>query len=189
MMTTDVELLQFFKAVADENRLKIVGMLANESRSTEQLAAALRAKPADMLRQLALLREVGLVQSTTTGGAPRYSLNTEALRALAARVLAGEAKSVPADLLGGADDYDARVLSNHLNSDGSIKEIPAQEKKLGAVLRYLQGRFEPGQQYTEKQVNETLARFHVDTASLRRALVDFGLLQRTSSGEAYWRAA
>ena len=187
MMNTDSDVLQFFNAVADENRLKILGWLANESRSSEQLAAALGAKPADVLRHLALLREIGLVQSATTEGAPRYSLNTEALRSLAARVHAGEAESVPADLLAGADDYDAKVLSSYLNPDGSIKEIPAQEKKLRAVLRYLLGKFEPGRKYDEKEVNATLARFHADTASLRRAMVDCRMLERDSDGRRYWR--
>jgi hypothetical protein len=45
--------------------------------------------------------------------------------------------------------------------------------------------FEPGQRYPEKQVNELLRRYHDDTASLRRYMVDNQLLAR-DKGE-YWR--
>lgn len=37
-------LLRFFKALADENRLKILGILANRECSVEELAALLRLK-------------------------------------------------------------------------------------------------------------------------------------------------
>ena len=48
--------------------------------------------------------------------------------------------------------------------------------------------FEAGERYTEKEVNARLQRFHPDSATLRRALVDRGLLARQSAGQAYWRA-
>jgi hypothetical protein len=47
--------------------------------------------------------------------------------------------------------------------------------------------FEPGKGYPEKQVNEVLARFHVDTATLRRELVGAKLMDREGGGGEYWR--
>jgi hypothetical protein len=41
--------------------------------------------------------------------------------------------------------------------------------------------------YTEKEVNTILRRFHLDTAALRRYLVDEGLMARESDGTRYWR--
>ena len=38
---TNTTLLEFFKALADANRLKLIGVLAHEPRSVEDLAAAL----------------------------------------------------------------------------------------------------------------------------------------------------
>ena len=43
--------------------------------------------------------------------------------------------------------------------------------------------------YTEKEVNTILRRFHVDTAALRRYLVDNGLMARESNGTKYWRVS
>ena len=76
------------------------------------------------------------------------------------------------------DGYDRKVIADFTRPDGSLKEIPAQRKKLEAVLRYVVRDFEPGKRYTEKQVNEILSRFHADTASLRRELVASKLMER-----------
>jgi predicted transcriptional regulator len=46
------ELLTFFKALADETRLKIVGVLARQPCSGEQLAAIVELKPATITHHL-----------------------------------------------------------------------------------------------------------------------------------------
>ena len=71
--------------------------------------------------------------------------------------------------------------------DGRLKTIPAQRKKLEAILRYVVKTFEPNVLYSEKQVNETISRFHTDVATLRRELVGSGLMKREAGGGAYWR--
>jgi hypothetical protein len=65
--------------------------------------------------------------------------------------------------------------------------IPSQRKKLEAILRYIVKAFEVGKRYSEKQVNDILARYHEDTATLRRELVGYGLMKREGGGGAYWR--
>jgi hypothetical protein len=85
------------------------------------------------------------------------------------------------------DTYDRKVVADYTRKDGSLKTIPAQRKKLEAVLRYIVKAFEPGKRYSEKQVNKILGQVHEDTASLRRELVGFGLMQRAGGGGEYWR--
>jgi biotin operon repressor len=178
------DLLQFFKALADENRLKIVGLLARESYSGEALAKLLKITPATVSHHLARLDEAGLVTARMEGHSKRYRLRTDALHAMASRLLARQAVlQAPAD--GDAAAYDRKVLNDFLLPDGSLKKIPAQQKKLIVVLRHLLKEFEPGQAYPEKQVNATLARFHPDTASLRRAMIEYKLMKREAGK--YWR--
>lgn len=86
-----------------------------------------------------------------------------------------------------AEAYDRKVIGNFTRPDGSLKEIPAQRKKLEAVLRYVVQAFEPGTRYSEKQVNEILSRYHADTASLRRELVGAKLMAREGGGGDYWK--
>jgi hypothetical protein len=86
-----------------------------------------------------------------------------------------------------ADAYDRKVIADYTSKDGRLKIIPAQRKKLEAILRYVVKAFEPGKRYSEKQVNENLAKYHEDTASLRRELVGYGLMKREGGGGDYWR--
>ncbi|MDD2920675.1 MAG: DUF2087 domain-containing protein [Anaerolineales bacterium] len=68
-----------------------------------------------------------------------------------------------------------------------MKTIPAQRKKLEAILRYVAKSFEANKRYSEKKVNEILSKYHEDTASLRRELVGSGLMKREGGGGEYWR--
>lgn len=172
------ELVQFFKALADENRLKIVGLLVNQSYSGEALAERLEISPATVSHHLARLAEAGLVTARMEGHSKLYRLQTDALHAMASRLLAREAAPAAPDPA--AAEYDRKVLSDFWLPDGRLKKIPAQQKKLMAVLRHLLKEFEPGQAYPEKQVNAILARFHPDTASLRRAMIEYKLMTRAA---------
>ena len=53
-------------------------------------------------------------------------------------------------------------------------------------MRYLRSSFEEGVRYSEKEVNEILSRFHADTSSLRRYLIDYKILARERDGAVYW---
>src|ERR1700693_5544593 len=85
------ELVQFFKALADENRLKIVGLLARESYSGEVLARLLKLRPATVSHHLTKLAEAGLVTARMDGHSKLYSLHTDNLHARASSLLAREA--------------------------------------------------------------------------------------------------
>jgi len=184
--STSEELLNFFKALADANRLKIVGLLAQQPTTVEGLAAALGLGASTVSHHLSKLAKAGLVSARTDGHYYIYSLETDALQAMAERLLSADELprlSDDADL----DAYDRKVLANFLDAEGRIKAFPAQEKKFQVILQHVVQAFEPGQHYTEKQVNEILGRYHKDTASLRRGLIDYRLMARQSGGGEYWR--
>jgi predicted transcriptional regulator len=180
------ELLSFYKALADANRLKIVGLLAGRSYSVEELAALLNLRPSTVSHHLARLAEAGLVSAHTESYYSVYSLEQRALEERTRRMLSREDfSSVVADM--DLDSYDRKVIADYSRRDGSLKTIPAQRKKLDAVLRYVVRVFEPDKRYSERKVNELLSRFHADTATLRRELVGSGLMQREGGGGSYWR--
>ncbi len=186
MSDANSELLTFFKALSDKTRLQIVGLLAQESYSGEQLAAITKVKPATVSHHLAKLTEAGLVTVEVSGHSKLYRLRLDAVQALAARLTEKDTLPQLAEDLD-VDEYDRKVVHDYSRRDGSLKEIPAQQKKLQAILRHILREFEAEKRYTEKQVNEIIGRFHADTASLRRALIDYKLMQRTNG--IYWRAA
>jgi predicted transcriptional regulator len=177
------QLLTFFKAMADANRLKIVGLLAQRPHSVEELAAILNLRPSTVSHHLGRLAEAGLVSARAESYYNMYQLEESTLEQTARQLLARESlPAVAANTDSGA--YERKVLHDFLLPDGSLKTIPVQRKKLEVILRHLAGEFSPGVRYPEKRVNEILRTYHEDTASLRRELIGARLLQR-EKGE-YW---
>jgi predicted transcriptional regulator len=180
------ELLAFFKALADANRLKIIGLLSQQELTVEQLAEMLNLSSSTVSHHLAKLTKAGLVSARAESYYNVYQLETRTLEDMARRLLAKETlPAVASDV--DLNAYDRKVLTNYSLPDGRLKAIPLQQKKLLAVLRYVVREFEPNVRYSEKQVNQVLARFHEDYARLRRELVEFRLMDRKGGGGDYWR--
>ena len=184
--TVGQELLDFFKALAEPNRLKIVGLLAQRSYTVEQLAALLNLSESTASHHLARLQAAGLVSAAARGYYSVYSLEVDALVGKARRFLR---RSELPRLAEGVDldAFDRKVLSNFTDAEGRIIRFPVQRAKYMVLLRYVVKAFEPGVRYTEKQANEILSRFSEDTAWLRRNLVDSHFMAREGGGGAYWR--
>ena len=157
------ELVAFFKALADANRLKIVGLLAQQPYSVEQLAAILHLRPSTVSHHLSKLAEVGLVSAKADSYYNVYRLEEETLQKTRLMFSQQDLAAVVEDV--DLDAYDRKVVEDYSLPDGRLKTIPAQRKKLEAVLGYVVKAFEPGVRYSEKQVNEILSRFHEDTAT------------------------
>src|SRR5262245_28428414 len=121
------ELVQFFKALADETRLKIVGLLAQQPYSGEQLAVILEVKPATVSHHLTKLAEAGLVSATAEGHSKPYTLRLDQVHRMAERLLARETLTRTVEELD-LEAYDRKVIKDFVKRDGSLKEIPAQQK-------------------------------------------------------------
>ncbi len=178
------ELLAFFKALSDANRLKIVGLLSNQTYTVEQLASILKLAESTVSHHLSRLLEAGLVEAKALGYYSVFSLKFNTLEDMARRLLSREALSLlttDMDL----EAYDRKVLKDYLLQDGKLKEIPAQRKKLEVILKFIAQDFPEKTRIPEREVNEILARHHDDTATLRREMVGYKILSR-EKGE-YWK--
>ena len=180
------ELLAFFKALSDANRLKIVALLAKEDLTVEQLAEMLGLSPSTISHHLARLSKTGLVSARAEGYYNVYQLQLEVLTGMAERLLSEDMlPTVAADV--DVNAYDRKVLNTFLSPEGRIVAFPAQQKKEEAILRYVVQAFEPNRRYGEKEVNRILSQFSEDTARLRRNLVEFSFMAREGGGGDYWR--
>jgi DNA-binding HxlR family transcriptional regulator len=179
----DEQLLTFFKAMADANRLKIIGLLSQHPYSVEQLAALLNIRPPTVSHHLKLLSEAGLVSARAQSYYNLYQLEAGVLERIASHLAAQDKlPSMAAEV--DMQAYDRKVLHDVLLPDGRLKVIPAQRKKREVVLHHILGSFQPGIRYSEKQVNEILSRFHEDTATLRREMIAYKLMGRSEGN--YW---
>jgi DNA-binding transcriptional ArsR family regulator len=181
------KLLEFFKALGNESRLKIVALLAERDYTVRELAQRLDLKEPTVSEHLAMLKQAGLVNVEPDGNHRIYSFNARNLidmnRDLLSRdQLASFADTVKDDDITDAQDRD--VLKNYLDGE-RLTTIPSSRKKLMVVLRWLADQFEYGRRYPEKEVNAIINRHHMDHATLRRELIGYELLRREKG--IYWR--
>ena len=173
---------QLFKALGHPTRLLMLNLIAAKTRHGEELATILKLNPATVSHHLAKLTEAGLLVAKKDQYYQVYSLVGDLLR-----IPLGEIISLPPEGLQDqveTDAYREKVLRNFFRR-GRLTYIPAQNKKFQIVMEKIAQDFEPERRYPEREVNHILLEYHDDVASLRRGLIEFGLMQR-ERGE-YWR--
>ena len=168
-------LLIYLKALADQTRLRILGLLAAEKRSVEELATLLALKPSTVSWHLARLKEIGLVEMRAHGNTHVYRMNGRGLGRINKLLAAPERAAMIGDVE--ADAWERKVLRDFVE-DGRLRDIPAYLKKRRIILRWLATQFEVGRVYPEQEVNEIIQRYHPDTATLRRELIGEKLMAR-----------
>lgn len=179
-------LLEFFKVLANENRLKIVGLLAKQEHGVEELATLLGIKAPTVSHHLARLKALGLVEMRTAGNDHLYRLSSETLQTLNEQIFDSLGTTEVATL---ADDveysaWEQKVLNTFITED-SIQAVPAGYKKWLVVLKWLADHFEEDRKYTEKEVNAIIQEYYADYCLGRRELVEHGLMTRQDG--VYWR--
>jgi hypothetical protein len=165
------QLAPLASALADPDRLRVfarVVLAGADGLAVEDL----RAVEPTAVRQLPRLAQAGLVALAEDGVA----------RARLEAFAAGLRPAPPQDR--GANSSDDTVAQ--FFKDGRLTDMPIRPARRQAVLAYLTRRaFEPGESYTEPEVNIALRQYWEDYAALRRYLVEGELLTRSADGRAY----
>jgi len=176
------EMLEFVKALSHADRLRVLGSLARKSASAGEISDALGMPPREVAQHLAMLAHGGIVHQQ----GETWSLDTKNVEKISRIQFADQPRETytPSPDL---SEKPRKILATYLKADGSIKQLPSEPGKLLVILNYLLEAFTPGVIYTEKEVNMIIRRFHLDTAGLRRDMIDRGMLQRKSDGSQYWR--
>ncbi len=183
-MKENVEMLDYIKALADGERLKIVGLLVQKPASLEEIGSGLSMQVREAFNHLAFLKFAGIVIERDG----IYELKADGPGSLARRQFEG--RDPIGDPHPGLSADQQKELGKYLKADGSLRQVPNSRTQAGRfkiVLEYLQAAFETDVIYSEKEVNTIIRRFHEDVSGLRRDLVDANLLARERDGSKYWR--
>ncbi len=176
-------LLNFFKVLANENRLKILGILSTRECSVEELATLLSVKEPTISHHLNHLKSLNLVDLSIIGNDHLYRLNAVVLQAMNKEIFAQEKLPFLAEDVD-YTAYERKVLSTFLDGE-RITAIPSGYKKRMVIYSWLAEKFEFDKQYQEQEVNTIISEHHPDYASFRRDLVDLGFMARERG--MYWR--
>ncbi len=170
------ELAHLLKVIADETRLRVLGLLAERPRVGKELVEVLGLSAPTVSHHMRKLVDAGIVTATPDATLRRYSLNTELLLDLRRTPLATKEPRAE-EAASEADAYRQKVLRNFFDGE-RLRSIPAQRKQRVVVLQHLLKKFAPDRTYTEREVNDILRGAHDDVASLRREFVDYGFMTR-----------
>lgn len=79
-----------------------------------------------------------------------------------------------------------KIKDTYINEDGSLRSYPSKEKKKIVVLEEIVKNFSKNHKYSEKEINRILKRIYIDYATIRRALIEYGYLDRNNDCSEYW---
>lgn len=188
VVTRSVHPGRVLAALSDPVRLRVLAAVVSAPRpeAAAELSDATGLPRKEVDRALRSLEAAGVIQVAAPAAGPqdqRWEAVPETF-ADATRQVARMRPPVDPEALGATPEQ-IPVLRGFL-ADDRLSGIPAQQSKRAVVLDFVAQQFEPGRRYSEPEVNRTLHRLWDDHATLRRILVDEGLLDR--EGGRYWRA-
>ena len=169
------------RLLVDPARLAVAGALAAGPGTTAELADRAGVDERTAVEVVARLVQAGLASGDAADG---YALEPRAWQALARSV--ATVVPEPDPTIGFGMTADERAVLGRFFEGRTLRQIPSTLSSRLVVLERLALEFEPGRHYHELEVNELLGAFHADWSSLRRYLVDEGLLDRADN--MYWRS-
>lgn len=78
------------------------------------------------------------------------------------------------------------TIKAYMDETNALKSYPAKEKKKIIVLGEIVKNFSTGRTYTEKEINIVLKRIFEDYVTIRRALIEYGFIDRSKDCSKYW---
>ncbi|MDD6035544.1 MAG: metalloregulator ArsR/SmtB family transcription factor [Lachnospiraceae bacterium] len=173
---TEQSAIALFKCLADKSRIQILKSLVTEDMYVERLAERIGITPATVSFHLKKLEDVGAVKSQRDQYYTMYSINPEIFNVTILDILKEESEELA--LQKERDEIYRKKVIDSFFRYGKLKSIPSQRKKERIVLEEIAKAFEPGREYTEKEINLLIADFHDDFCTIRRDMISEGILTR-----------
>lgn len=175
--------IAIMKALADQSRLAIVNSLLERSQYVEEIARRHALAPSTVSFHLKKLEQAGLVSSRKEQYYVIFQANHEVFDTTLRELVS--VPPVGKDLQDGRmEEYRRKVLESFFRH-GRLEKLPAQHKKRLIVLEQFAVRFESERRYSEQEATALIAPLFDDYCTIRRLLVDDGLICR--EGSVYWR--
>ncbi|GFO58383.1 hypothetical protein GMST_07080 [Geomonas silvestris] len=175
--------IAILKALADQSRLAIVNSLLERPQYVEEIARRHALAPSTVSFHLRKLEQAGLISTRREQYyqviEPNLAIFNTTLREIVAATPA--AKELQDERM---EQYRRKVLDAFF-VNGTLEKLPAQHKKRLIVLEQFALRFELGRHYSETEVTALIAPLFDDYCTVRRLLVDEGLIRREAAE--YWR--
>ncbi len=167
---SDVDhVVDLFKALADPNRLRIMGLLVEEERCGQELAETLNLAPGTVTHHLQILRKLGLL---TEERRPPYTYVKLDYPKLRQAVLPLLKKERVQQFASGPDvGREKRRVLNAFFDGPTLKSIPAQRRKKEIVFEEILRRLPAQSSFKEAKLSQLLKKIHPDFCTIRREFI------------------
>lgn len=175
--------IAIMKALADRSRLAIINSLLEQPQYAEEIAKRHALAPSTVSFHLRKLEQAGLVTSRKEQYYLVIQLNQGIFDTTLRQIVSAppEGKELQGERM---DLYRGKVLETFFRN-GTLEKLPTQHKKRLIVLEQFAAGFQPGRRYSESEVTDLISPLFDDYCTVRRLLVDEGLINR--EGATYWR--
>jgi DNA-binding HxlR family transcriptional regulator len=171
-----IDPLAVMTVMADPSRLGIVKALLEGPQVGEELSHHLHIAPSTVSFHLKKLESVGLVSKMKDQYYAVYSVNSDVLDLTIRELIEGMHSPLQTHGVSN-ENYRQKVLGIFFDH-GKLKCFPIQKKKRRIILEAFAVLFEPGRTYSERDTNEIISGFFDDYCTIRRELINEGLLTR-----------
>lgn len=79
-----------------------------------------------------------------------------------------------------------KFTKQYFDENGHLREYPSKAKRKVIVLQVIANLFKKDISYTEVEVNRILKRIYDDYVTIRRALIEYGFMDRNDDCSKYW---
>lgn len=174
--------IQILKSLSDTSRLQVLNAIMNKPQYVEELSNRLNLAVSTVSFHLKKLEKAGLVNKQKEQYYTVYSLNDELFR-LSLRELVSVNNIEQYIQEKRIEKYRQKVLKTFFHKK-RLTQIPVQRKKKLIVLHEFIKLFKFNRKYKETEVDEIINSLYDDHCTIRRMLIDEGVMKRIS--QAYW---
>jgi hypothetical protein len=168
--------IEIMKSLADVSRVRVLNALLQKPQYVEELANRLDLAVSTVSFHLKKLESVGLARKEKTQYYVTYYAATEILdQPLLAFIDCTDVDTFLQDAR--MEQYRQKVLKAFMKK-GKLEKLPVQWKKRMIILEEFWKKFRLNQDYSEKEVNECIASVYGDYCTIRRLLIEEGMMER-----------
>lgn len=174
--------IEIMKSLADSSRLRVLNVLLEKSQYVEELASRLNLAVSTVSFHLKKLEAAGLVFKRKEQYYVVYHVNDEIFN-LTLRELTSFTNMEEYIQHERINHYKEKVIKAFTN-EGKIVKLPVQQKKRMIILKEIFNCIIPNKKYAETELNEIIKEKYDDYCTVRRELIDCGMLLREN--QIYW---
>lgn len=164
-------MVNFYKALGDKTRIRLLILLAaEEPLSGQQLAEKLGVTPPTISHHMNKLKEVSAIKEKREKNTIYYYVNEKDLKLFNESILKVMDRTKKGMDVMAKQKED--IIKNFLLPDGRLKTIPAQRKKRLMIFEHMLEGVTLGKKYTEQEINEYIKKYHEDYATIRREFIN-----------------